>query len=105
VIAAAWRNLNKRRFDMTENIYPLRAANWKFSDIGIKPGEELVLMTTIKCRVVDGEQSVEYGGEIFPALHELAKKLGCWSETDTSAPGQFTYKGVLLSDIRKQYEK
>ena len=87
--------------------YALRNRWWTFNDIGIKPGEELELVSdpTIKCKVADGEQSVEYGGKTFPSLPALARELGCWSANDPSAPGQFSYNGVLLSDIRKQYEK
>jgi hypothetical protein len=70
----------------------------------IKPGEELEFVPdpTKKCKVVDGEQSVEYGGKTFPSLPALAKELGYWSENDPSAPMLFTYKGELLSELRKK---
>jgi len=85
--------------------YALRNRWWTFSEIGIKPGEELELVSdpTIKCKVFDNQQSVEYAGKTFPSLSALARELGRWSEKDPSAPEQFSYKGELLSDIRKKY--
>ena len=84
--------------------FALRNSWWTFNEIGITPGEELEFVPdpAIKCKVTDGEQSVEYQGKKYPSLPALAKALGHWDEKDPSAPMLFRYKGELLSELRKK---
>ena len=57
--------------------YPLRAANWQFSEIGIEPGEELLFDPdpAKRCKVIDDKQGVEYEGKIFSSLVNLAREI------------------------------
>ena len=88
------------------SLYPLRAPNWKFSEIGIEPRSVLVFVPdpTKKCRVVDGNQGVEYEKEIFSSLADLQKKLLNVNVQPDSAPRYFTHNGELLADIRKKFQ-
>ena len=84
-------------------------SRWTFSELNIPEGAELIFERdkTKKCFVA-GEQSVKYGGEIFPSLVILANRL--WQElglngSPRGAPQHFRYNGTLLSDLRKGVEQ
>lgn len=89
-----------------------RQRNFSFSEIGIQPGEELVFVKneTKTCKVFD-DKKVEYEGEAKPlSLSALALKLLKEEGIDRpsgSAQGgrEFSYKGELLTDIRKKLGK
>jgi hypothetical protein len=75
----------------------------KFSDIGILPGAELAFKDdpTKKCRVVD-DRAVEYEGETFYSLADLAREFLPYDDQWKSAPMLFTYNDQPLADIRKK---
>ena len=75
----------------------------KFSEIGIMPGEELTFKDdpTKKCKVLDDKQSVEYEGETFYSLADLARELCDYENQPNAAPVLFTYQGKTLSELRK----
>lgn len=77
-----------------------RAGNLKFSDWGIRPGEELVFRydPTIKVRVKNDKQ-VSYKGKPYFLTH-LADLL-CGKTTKNGARC-FTYKGIILSNLEKK---
>jgi hypothetical protein len=85
--------------------YALRNPWWTFCELGIEPGAKLVHVDdqTIKCTVVDGEQSVQYEGKIFSSLADLLRELGRYGKnTDDAAPKQFTYDGTSLRELRRR---
>ena len=86
--------------------YARRNPWWTFSELDIEPGAELVHVddSTIKCTVVDGEQSVRYEGKIFSSLTELLRELGLYGEGAHTAPRQFAYNNESLRQRRKRLE-
>ena len=76
----------------------------KFGEIGILPGAELEFTEdpTKKCKVLDDKQSVEYNGETFYSLADLARELCDYENQPNTAPMLFTYQGTTLSELRKR---
>lgn len=81
-----------------------KARNFRFSMVGIKPGEELsyALDESKKC-VVKSDSRVTYEGESY-SLSALAKKLIGKGEA-YQGPKYFKYKGEVLTDLRKRVEE
>ena len=81
-----------------------RRGNFHFSEVGIKPGEEVVFVEdeTIRPIVVD-DRHVRYEKQVT-SLSALAKQL---KQTPYPLQGTvwFTYKGVKLANLRYQMEK
>ena len=81
-----------------------RRGKFHFSDVGIKPGEEVVFIEDKSIRpVVVDDRHIEYNGQVA-SLSALAQKI-----KGTPYPLQgtvyFTYNGVKLDDLRRKFEK
>ena len=84
-----------------------RHSRFRFSLVGIKIGDELVFTPTgIKVKVCSDNQ-IEYEGQIF----KLSPFVGTYMPEDkrnSSGAYQgakfFSYKGRLLTDLRKEFE-
>ena len=75
-----------------------------FSEIGIKPGEEVVFIEDESIRpIVVDDRHVKYNGQIT-SLSALAKQI---KQTPYPLQGTvwFTYKGVKLATLRDRMEK
>lgn len=75
-----------------------------FSEVGIKPGEEVVFVEDESIRpIVVDDRHVRYGKQII-SLSALAKQL---KQTPYPLQGTawFTYNGVKLTDLRDRMEK
>lgn len=80
-----------------------KRGKFHFSEVGIKPGEEVVFIDDESIRpIVVDDRHVEYNGQVA-SLSALARKI-----KDTPYPLQgtawFTYNGVKLTDLRDQVE-
>lgn len=78
-----------------------KRGNFKFSMIGIKPGEKLVFKRdeSIVC-IVKNDTQVVYNGENY-SLSALAGKLRNL-KNNPQGPNEFKYKGKILEDLRKE---
>lgn len=81
-----------------------RRGPFRFSEVGIKPGEKVVFIedSSIQPVVID-DRHIEYNGQTT-SLSALAVQI---KKPDYPLQGTvwFTYKGVKLDDLRKQLEK
>lgn len=81
-----------------------RRGPFRFSEVGIKPGEKVVFIedSSIQPVVID-DRHIEYNGQTT-SLSALAVQI---KKPDYPLQGTvwFTYKGVKLDDLRKQMEK
>ena len=81
-----------------------RRGPFRFSDVGIKPGEKVVFIedSSIQPVVID-DRHIEYNGQTT-SLSALAVQI---KKPDYPLQGTvwFTYKGVKLDDLRRQQEK
>lgn len=80
-----------------------RRANFCFSMIGLKPGDEILYKNdeTLRAVVVD-DTHIEYEG-VTTSLSGLARKLRGVT-CQLQGPLYFTYNGVTLADLRRQME-
>ena len=81
-----------------------RRGKFHFSEVDIKPGEEVVFIEDDSIRpVVVDDRHIEYNGQIA-SLSALAQQI---KQTPYPLQGTvwFTYNGVKLDDLRKQMEK
>lgn len=81
-----------------------RRGAFRFSEVGIKPGAEIVFLEDESIRpIVVDDRRIEYKGQTT-SMSALAKQI-----KGTEYPQQgtvwFTYKGVILDNLRKQMEK
>lgn len=81
----------------------IRRSNFTFSELGIKPGEELEYIhdSNIKVIVTD-DRMVEYQGETY-YLSNLAQKLLKYKNR-VQGPLYFSYKGEVLTDLRDRLD-
>ena len=81
-----------------------RRGPFRFSEVGIKPGEKVVFIedSSIQPVVID-DRHIEYNGQTT-SLSALAVQI---KKPDYPLQGTvwFTYKGVKLDDLRRQQEK
>lgn len=81
-----------------------RRGPFRFSEVGIKPGEKVVFIedSSIQPVVID-DRHIEYNGQTT-SLSALAVQI---KKPDYPLQGTvwFTYKGVKLDDLRKQMKK
>lgn len=81
-----------------------RRGPFRFSEVGIKPGEKVVFIedSSIQPVVID-DRHIEYNGQTT-SLSALAVQI---KKPDYPLQGTvwFTYKGAKLDDLRKQMEK
>ncbi|MCP1242859.1 GIY-YIG nuclease family protein [Acetobacter lambici] len=85
-----------------------RRENFRFSMIGITPGDELHCYRTpeISCRVNDEKNLVEYEGEVM-TLSDAAKRVSIaqgYKARQLSGPRFWTFKGKSLDAIRQENE-
>ena len=81
-----------------------KRGKFHFSEVGIKPGEEVVFIENESIRpIVVDDRHIEYNGQVA-SLSALAQKI---KETPYPLQGTawFTYKGVKLTDLRDRMEK
>lgn len=99
----------KRRQDKsaTADTNALRG-KWTFRGLNIPEGEKLTYVSDekIECTVVDGEQSVQHGETIFPALVDFAKLLLGVDKLPPKvyAPMLFKYGHNTIAELRKKQE-
>ena len=81
-----------------------RRGPFRFSEVGIKPGEKVVFIedSSVQPVVID-DRHIEYNGQTT-SLSALAVQI---KKPDYPLQGTvwFTYKGIKLDDLRKQKEK
>lgn len=82
--------------------HPERRAPFRFSMVGLKPGDQVVYASdpSIVATVVD-DRHIAYG-DITTSLSGLAKKIE--GKGALAGPHFFTYEGELLSDRRDRME-
>lgn len=81
-----------------------KRGKFHFSEVGIKPGEEVVFIEDESIRpVVVDDRHIEYKGQTV-SLSALAQQI---KQTPYPLQGTvwFTYKGKKLDDLRRQIEK
>ena len=81
-----------------------RRGAFRFSEVGVKPGEEVVFVEDESIRpIVADDRHILYDGKVT-SMSALAQQI-----KGTEYPQQgtvwFTYKGVILDNLRKQMEK
>ena len=81
-----------------------RRGPFRFSQVGIKPGEKVIFIddNTIQPVVVD-DRHIEYNGQTT-SLSALAQQIKGFNHA-VQGTIWFAYKGVKLDDLRKQLEK
>ena len=86
-----------------ENKNNAKKAPFRFSMIGLKPGDQVVFAKNedVIATVVD-DRRIEYNGETT-SLSSLAEKL--LGKTSLQGPLFFTYNGEILSDLRDEMER
>lgn len=80
-----------------------KRGKFHFSEVGIKPGEEVVFVEDDSIRpIVVDDRHIEYKGQVA-SLSSLAQKI---KQTPYPLQGTawFTYNGVKLTDLREQFE-
>lgn len=84
-----------------------RRAPFKFSMIGLKPGDTIIFAPNGEEVRVNSENTVDYDGQIL-TLSRFCKIYMPDNDSENKeyqGPAHFTYKGKTLDEIRKEYEK
>ena len=84
-----------------------RRAPFKFSMIGLKPGDIINFAPNGEEVRVNSENTVDYDGQIL-TLSRFCKIYMPDNDSENKeyqGPAHFTYKGKTLDEIRKEYEK
>jgi hypothetical protein len=84
-----------------------RRAPFKFSMIGLKPGDTIIFVPNGEEVRVNSENTVDYDGQIL-TLSRFCKIYMPDNDSENKeyqGPAHFTYNGKTLDEIRKEKEK